>query len=665
MIALNDNTILEYSKISGKTLSLFSLVFLIVFNISCKKETGYLEQALIVAGENRCELEKVLTHYKDDPLKLEAARFLIENMPGHYSYKDTLLINRYYDQLDSVFDLCKNDIARKDSLYDKFGKEYSKKKLEFVADIHVITAAYLIGNIDRAFEAWKQGDWAVHIDFNDFCEYILPYKADEKQSLDNWRVYLSDSCKIELERLNYCSQFIHSSYYACDAVNRKLMNMMRARLTGTTPLTVSRMSTLTRIPSGTCAEYSLLTTAMMRANGIPVVTDFTPHWPFRSLSHSWNVLLENNGRHVAFPGANAPVGELHKKDHKMAKAFRKTYAINRELQQLNFLEKYVPQVFRNIFIKDVTDEYMPVSDLTFQLDNPQDSKYAYLTVFNDEQWVPIYWGKISGKKVEFKAMGRDILYMPVYYGPTGNTPVSEPFVLTLQGEVKPIVPDTFARQTLHLYRKYPVFHETFAVGTRLIGGKFQASANPQFKDAVTIYTVSDFTTETKEFALDSVAKSYRYWRYLSPNDAFCNIAEIVFFEKDTIPVYGKIIGTEGTFRKGQNYTRECVFDRDILTFFDAPEGSGCWVGMDFGKPVDISKIRYSPRSDGNCIEPGDEYELMYWMKDQWVSLGKKKAEGLTISFEDCPVNALFLLHNKTKGWQERPFTYENGRQVWQ
>ncbi len=43
----------------------------------------YVENALVAAGSNRGELEKVLAHYRDNPRKLEAARFLIANMPGH------------------------------------------------------------------------------------------------------------------------------------------------------------------------------------------------------------------------------------------------------------------------------------------------------------------------------------------------------------------------------------------------------------------------------------------------------------------------------------------------------------------------------------------------------------------------------------------------------
>ena len=44
-----------------------------------------LEQALSMSGENQAELEKVLEYYKNDSIKLEAARYLIRNMPFHFS----------------------------------------------------------------------------------------------------------------------------------------------------------------------------------------------------------------------------------------------------------------------------------------------------------------------------------------------------------------------------------------------------------------------------------------------------------------------------------------------------------------------------------------------------------------------------------------------------
>ena len=63
-----------------------------------------IQYALDLAGDNRTELEQVLEHYSDEPEKLAAARFLIENMPGHYSYADTTAAEKFYDSLDSLIE---------------------------------------------------------------------------------------------------------------------------------------------------------------------------------------------------------------------------------------------------------------------------------------------------------------------------------------------------------------------------------------------------------------------------------------------------------------------------------------------------------------------------------------------------------------------------------
>ena len=73
------------------------------FLISCGQYNAELENALKLAGENRHELEKVLYHYSQNPsdsLKLRAATFLIENMPGHYTLEGSL-IDAYREKIYS------------------------------------------------------------------------------------------------------------------------------------------------------------------------------------------------------------------------------------------------------------------------------------------------------------------------------------------------------------------------------------------------------------------------------------------------------------------------------------------------------------------------------------------------------------------------------------
>ena len=76
---------------------------------------------------------------------------------------------------------------------------------------------------------------------------------------------------------------------------------------------------------------------MMRSIGIPVMLDFTPQWPFRSMGHYWNVLLDNTGKNLAFGGCETKTDPdiLHKPSQKMAKVYRRTYAINQDLVKLN------------------------------------------------------------------------------------------------------------------------------------------------------------------------------------------------------------------------------------------------------------------------------------------------------------------------------------------
>ena len=66
---------------------LFLLILVYLFS-GCRKNPVLLEEVLAYSGANRPELEKVIAHYArnpEDSLKLRAAVFLIENMPGHYA----------------------------------------------------------------------------------------------------------------------------------------------------------------------------------------------------------------------------------------------------------------------------------------------------------------------------------------------------------------------------------------------------------------------------------------------------------------------------------------------------------------------------------------------------------------------------------------------------
>lgn len=77
------------------------VIVLVAFAVTaCTGKENKLEKALREAKNNRSELLNVLDHYKNDSLKLKAAEFLIENMPGRVAY--------HYKYIDSIQELKKN-----------------------------------------------------------------------------------------------------------------------------------------------------------------------------------------------------------------------------------------------------------------------------------------------------------------------------------------------------------------------------------------------------------------------------------------------------------------------------------------------------------------------------------------------------------------------------
>ena len=197
----------------------------------------------------------------------------------------------------------------------------------------------------------------------------------------------------------------------------------------------------------------------------------------------------------------------------------------------------------------------------------------------------------------------------------------------------------------------------------LIESRFQVANSIDFKDSVTINVVKKTPMHYYQDVSINIDSKYQYFRILFPKIPFrVSIAEIkVYEESANKPCYGNFIGDNllGNNKRGRI---KKVFDNDPLTYAESQGDTISWLGMDFGKPINISKISYLQRSGVNMIVPDNEYELVYW-DNEWVSLGIQIAKGNELVYKNVPKNALFLLHNLTEGKEERIFTYENGKQV--
>jgi hypothetical protein len=115
------------------------------------------------AGKNYKELKRVLNHYsgdKADSLKLKATRFLVDNMSYHIGVPQRLT-DRQGNEVEFDFSTFPvGDFKRLCAVMDSLGYRFERGTPLY--DIQVITAEYLIENIDDAFTAWEY-PWAKHL----------------------------------------------------------------------------------------------------------------------------------------------------------------------------------------------------------------------------------------------------------------------------------------------------------------------------------------------------------------------------------------------------------------------------------------------------------------------------------------------------------------------
>ena len=281
-----------------------------------------------------------------------------------------------------------------------------------------------------------------------------------------------------------------------------------------------------------------------------------------------------------------------------------------------------------------------------------------MCAFDNKNWQVQQWGVIPWRgKVKFDKMGRDVVYLPVYNFKSGIQSAGYPIMVNPDGTLRELIPDTLRFDTITINRKYSHHIGLLVNGADMEKSRFEASNNKNFSKVE--YSVEVENSPWIWFdSLDiNTDKEYRYY---NPNRN-CQVAEIEFVSDDSvIREFANLFSSEKDFDKNEIIK---TFDNDGLTYYRSKENDS-WIGVDFGRKVSIDKIRYLPRNDDNNVWIGDEYELVSWDGEGWNSLGRQKATTHTLTYNNVPHNALLLLHNRTKGVEERPFTMEDGKQVW-
>ncbi len=654
------------------------IVSFLIFSFGCNNnffvKESLLEKALISAGENRRELEKVLQRYSRQPsdsLKYRAACFLIENMPGYYYYDGEDL-----DNYGTYFKFLSNRDRTPSEILDSLAVVYGArgvKNLIRKLDIHEIDSTYLCDNIDWSFTIWQNAPWGHTISFEEFCEYILPYRLGNER-LTNWKKEYYLKTKFYLD--NYSDSLnldVSDPVVAAKCIREAIIKERGSpRFTLIKPLGYPNVDAgIANFLNGTCDDIVQFTIFTFRSIGIPCYVDYMPVRSYGNTGHTWVALKNNKGEYYTmdFFGKLAYLSDvsIHSTQLK-SKVYRKTFSRNNKaIRVMSRKERDVPGVFswNNYRFRDVTSLYS--NDLTeLKLSNDFlyekiNDKLVYFCVPSRLNWVPIDWAIAENSSVTFKNINAGGIFRIACYRDGKLTFVTDP--LRIDDQIRELkkypVSGNSELEDVVLYSKYPL--ET-KFKERMIGGVFEGSNNISFTNPDTLHIIKHMPFRLLNEVNLHTDKKYRYVRYKGPTGSYCNVAEIGFYSDSTY-LTGEVIGTPGSFNNSKNHLYANVFDGSTETSFDHNTPSNGWAGLDLSYSRKITKIIYTPRNRDNFIRKGHHYELFQCETDGWTSLGSQIAASDSLKYEDVPRGVLLYLKNHTAGNEEILFFMDEGKQI--
>ncbi|GAB3927537.1 transglutaminase-like domain-containing protein [Larkinella terrae] len=317
-------------------------------------------------------------------------------------------------------------------------------------DLGNVDPEYLIKNIDLALKAASPQLQDGTLSFADFCEYVLPYRA-ANEPLTDWR-----------EQGQKQFAFLLDTFRLAEPKNMDLTANINAKITPgfaysptAEPAQYQSWQQLMQNKKGNCWAMTSLLNYPLRALGIAVTTDFIPKWGNNNgETHAWNALRVSDKKWVPFMGCETPPGRydpfgIVNARRYPPKIFRKTYSINQEtLPHLIDDSDDIPAQLLYDRMIDVTSQYLPVSDIAVKIDNPA-VKIAYLSVFSNGDWAPVFWSKTENNRYVFRNMTRGLLYIPsTYSSGDGTKPFGDPVYIDSLGKTVICKPELNKRTSI-------------------------------------------------------------------------------------------------------------------------------------------------------------------------------------------------------------------------
>lgn len=514
---------------------------------------------------------------------------------------------------------------------------------------------------------WQEYSWCKHVTFDEFCEYILPYRIGNEK-LTNWRKEYMTLYSSSLDSIKTDDPVI---------IARHLREMIlkekgNPKFTMIKPVNYPSLDAFTaEYFNGSCDDIAQFTLFLFRTVGIPCTIDYMPVKSDRNVGHSWVSLKNNKGELYQtdfFSNIEYISEHSGNRTYPKVKVYSKTFSKNtKAINKMLKITNSVPFEFddNNYRFLDVTYLY---SNYITNIEIPTDSLYSnrannklvYLCMPSWLNWIPVDWSIKENDKFVFNIESGSIVRLATYENEKLNF-ICDPFIVHRQSRKILSFSPQKERESITLFSKFSIDGE-LNFRNRMVNGVFEGSNNSQFKDADTLYTIKEVPFRLFTQVFISPDKEYRYVRYKGPLNSHCNVAEVQFFS-DTTYLRGDVLGTPGAWGNSESHEYTNVFDGSTDTSFDHKTSSDGWSGLDLSVPTKITKIVYTPRNYANYIKKGQKYELFFSSKNGWESLGIQTPKSDSLYYDNAPVGTLYYLKNYSEGNQERVFYMEDDKPI--
>lgn len=669
-----------------------------------------INKTLDKASENKVELSKVITHYKSidkSPEKYEAAIFLLENMHYHYSRGQISLENEALEQwrleTDSIYYSLSKDKSISELQNQILGDSLSciqKRRRDhlnnypipkitvhndFYWDCQEISSDFLINHIDNAFKVWKSSKYARHLTFDEFKEYILPYRSIKGYGFNTSGRQFNEYFSKHVLADTSSSLREHIQRYNLAVNGMRNLNGKDSRKGGIYDLYSNSFHDCVDIASYGCN--------ILRACGIPTVVEYNICYRDFSGRHFHCNTYNTNKEWQTFNPESSLPGDGDWAFAHTLNVYRQLYGAQRNTPFfLKNNNEYTPPLLSSPCIKDVTSNFHKTVAIELPFLEKPSNRLAYLGTFHKASngLLPVTWGEIDtlSNKVCFEHAIPNIIYFPIYYPDSDFKAFGEPFYVKIDSDGKASllpIPGVDNRKksliTLDVNRKFPQKTNMLKAAQQMVGGRFLGANKEDFSDAKVLYEINEVP---KPYFLNyhlKNRKKYQYYRFQSlsesPND---NISMIEWLTRKKFkypytcePSRSHIINPDEVKR----LKKEPKFVQFINAFLVSALGDNACVSMKnvgnmqyaphrimsftLQSPQVVTDIRFATKNADNGITTGDQFELYYW-NDGWIYGGDCEAEYEYVSFENIPANKLYWLVNKTRGKEELVFTMIDGEQ---